>query len=726
MSLLDDLLAKPVAPQVAGRKASEKDFTSRVEVSGDVAEVVLRDDMGTVTEGKARDFLQSEGLDPADYEVTSFKKSQWGDKDSPKESVSFTFKKASALTSSVVDMEELYEAVRKHRPKKVTPPTGDYGFVVGLGDMQFGKGLKSDTPILTTDGWTKHGDLLPGMSVYGADGKPKRVLDVLETTTRELFEVEFGDGSVITCDADHLWSGTRMMHPTGHGEAGVPNWERRHMVIDLRTLAKLTQSSSYSSRPFVVDASLPVEMPHRELPIEPHLFGLWLGDGRTSTGAIGKGRVDADLLTQYGYEVVGDSSDSVFSVRVPGLTTALRSLGVLGLKRVPEEYLHSSVEQRLALVQGLMDTDGSADPLSGACEFSNTNENIATSMVFLLRSLGMRPSVTRAIGKLDGVEKQPYWRIRFRATMPVFTLERKLALVRESTQREGIYRSVRTVRPVGTGDAQCITVEGGLYLAGEELVVTHNCDGDGVAGTLERTLEYIDLAVLRHEQMSEFYDVGHVHIAWLGDHVEGFVSQGGANVWRTPLTLTEQIRLTRRVMLYAMQVFAPRATRITMAALPGNHGETIRFAGAGVTRYDDSHDTESLIAVADAAKLNPEAFGHVEFFVPDTDELTVLVDVAGTKIAHHHGHKWSPNKHFDWWKGQAFNRESAMHVADILLSGHLHHEHLERDGNRLFIGLPAIESESTWFRHAKGTGGCPGAMVMVTKDGHVGPIEFIR
>lgn len=249
-------------------------------------------------------------------------------------------------------------------------------------------------------------------------------------------------------------------------------------------------------------------------------------------------------------------------------------------------------------------------------------------------------------------------------------------------------------------------------------------DGDGWQGTLRRTLACIDKAVEQYGEYSALYKFGHVHIAWLGDHIEGFNSQGGANAWRTNLTLTEQIRLTRRVMLYALEKFAPLAERVTFAAVPGNHGETVRFAGKGITRYDDSHDTEALVSVMDAAKYAPDLFGHVEFYVPDTDELIVLVEVAGTLIAHHHGHSWRPNKHFEWWQGQAFNRESAMHVADLLVAGHLHHEHIEADGSRTFIGVPSMESDSTWFRHNTGTGGAPGLIVAITKDGQT-PVKHV-
>lgn len=251
-------------------------------------------------------------------------------------------------------------------------------------------------------------------------------------------------------------------------------------------------------------------------------------------------------------------------------------------------------------------------------------------------------------------------------------------------------------------------------------------DGDGAGGTLQRTIDGLEEAACRAILYGQRFDIGHIHIAWLGDHVEGFQSQGGANAWRTPLTLSEQIRLTRRVMLHALQVFAPLAQRLTMAAVPGNHGETHRFAGKGVTRYDDSHDTEALLAVADAATFNEAAFGHVEFYVPRTDEMTVVLDVAGTVVAHAHGHQWRPGRHMEWWRGQAFNKDSPMHQADVLAAGHLHHEFVDTDGPRTFIQPPAMESESTWWRHSKGTGGAPGLIVAVTKDGAVPVKEVVR
>lgn len=251
-------------------------------------------------------------------------------------------------------------------------------------------------------------------------------------------------------------------------------------------------------------------------------------------------------------------------------------------------------------------------------------------------------------------------------------------------------------------------------------------DGDGVEGTIARAITGIDKAADLLAMHRKRFDIGHVHVAFLGDHIEGFVSQGGANIWRTQLTLNEQIRLSRRMMLYALTAFGDQAEKVTMAAVPGNHGEPQRFASKGMTRYDDSHDTESLIAVADGAALNVNAFGHVGFFVPQTDEMTVVLDLAGTITAHVHGHQYRPGKHFEWWKGQAFGRAVDLQSADVLLAGHLHHEMSDSDGPRSFRQVPALESQSTWWRHASGTPGSPGVYTGVTANGRLYAEEIVR
>lgn len=215
-------------------------------------------------------------------------------------------------------------------------------------------------------------------------------------------------------------------------------------------------------------------------------------------------------------------------------------------------------------------------------------------------------------------------------------------------------------------------------------------------------------------------------VGWLGDHIEGFVSQGGANAWRTRLTLAEQVRLTRRIMMYALEVFAPLANRVVFAAVPGNHGQSQRLNGSGVTKYDDNHDVECLNAVADAVALaGSDRFDHVEFVIPEDDHISLSVTVGGVVWGLVHGDKWRAGKHFDWWRGQAFG---GMPVAgaDVLACGHWHHLLIQDSGDKLFIQVPALETESNWYAHLRGELGNPGVVVAFVNDRVVDRILPVR
>ena len=251
-------------------------------------------------------------------------------------------------------------------------------------------------------------------------------------------------------------------------------------------------------------------------------------------------------------------------------------------------------------------------------------------------------------------------------------------------------------------------------------------DGDGLAGTIARTMRTLDRAFSLYSWYGTRYDLNEVVIAFLGDHIEGFTSQGGANAWRTSTPLTEQIRVTRRIMLYAMQLFSALGVPVRMVAVPGNHGEPVRFEGNGITRYDDSHDTECLIAVADAAELAPEAFGHVSFYVPETDELSVALNLNSTNVVFNHGHKIRSGKHHDWVKGQAYNRSSLYRDCDVVLVGHYHHEYIEADSDRMIVQVPALEGGSQWWKHLTGTEASQGILVGLVGQGRIDNIEYVR
>src|SRR5690606_36021087 len=250
--------------------------------------------------------------------------------------------------------------------------------------------------------------------------------------------------------------------------------------------------------------------------------------------------------------------------------------------------------------------------------------------------------------------------------------------------------------------------------------------GQGVEDPFEaiaNTLEAIDRTAT---MVRDFGGADQVLVAWLGDHVEGFVSQGGANVWRTKLTLSEQIRATRRVMYYAVEQLAPWTNELVMAAVPGHHGAAQRIGRKCVTRYDDSHAVEALNAVAEAISMSGNRdFDHVHFLVPERDEISLAVEVGGITWGLVHGDKYRPGKHFEWWEQQAFHG-GPVAGADILCAGHYHYLLVQEQGRKLFLQVPTLGTDGMWWSHQHGARPHPGIVVVPVADGEISAILPIR
>lgn len=235
-------------------------------------------------------------------------------------------------------------------------------------------------------------------------------------------------------------------------------------------------------------------------------------------------------------------------------------------------------------------------------------------------------------------------------------------------------------------------------------------DGDGTEGTVRRFKASVDDAI----RLYRSNPTESVLIAFLGDLVEGFVSQGGRVAGYSELTLTEQLRLMRHLALYAIQQFRDACADVHIVTAPGNHGEALRAPFS--TKPSDNFDTDVIRSVQEAFDL--AGVDGLTFHYPQGEELAVAVELGGVKILCHHGHSWRPGKHFQWWEGQTFGKRTGWD-AQYLLSGHLHHLHIEASSDRLFIQVPAMESRSDWWVNKTGQTGNPGAVYMIpAPDGH--------
>lgn len=340
--------------------------------------------------------------------------------------------------------------------------------------------LALDTPVFTTKGWKTVGDISVGDYVIGSNGLPvevKRTTKVFHDL--DCYEITFGDGEKIVSSGSHMWTVERRDLHSG-----------KHNTVTLTTeeISK-TFYSSYRGARYRIPVTPPVVLPKKKYTVDPYYLGLWLGDGKYGSACIAYDVQDEDevrdILTNLleegeslsFYEHVGRCG-VVNIVRerahyngVDSLRMRLRKLNLLKNKHIPEEYFMGSVEQRLALLQGLMDADGGCEKNKGRATFTNTNRNLIDGVERLLISLGYKYS---EVATTTGA-----WRVSFQPRMDMipFRLPRKIERVKNAKNHDlSKYRTIRDVRKVDTVPVKCIGIDNAdhLFAAGKHMILTHN------------------------------------------------------------------------------------------------------------------------------------------------------------------------------------------------------------------------------------------------------------
>jgi deoxycytidine triphosphate deaminase len=366
-----------------------------------------------------------------------------------------------------------------------------------------GKALALDTQVPTPLGWRSMGSLEPGDSVFDVTGAPTEVVAVTEPMMgRPCREVSFSDGARVIADASHQW-------------VTVDKNGRRYgrLRSGVRTTDEIGRTLRVSGeRNHHIPLAGPVQYPPRlDLPIAPYTLGAWLGDGTTTKAEI----------TSWDMEVLEQISGDGFTVRLVGygnhlyrvgeaghsrdadtgrymgnlsLSSRLRDLGLMQGKYVPRAYLEAGLSQRIALLQGLMDTDGYVDTYAGRCEFTSTNERLADAVVELAASLGFRPVNTVGRATLNGVDHGPKYRVKFTPDRPVFRLPRKLARQRRSGSKFHLFRGIADVREVPSVPVRCIQVASpsGQFLVTRSFIPTHNSSLGRLGLLIHSTAGYVD------------------------------------------------------------------------------------------------------------------------------------------------------------------------------------------------------------------------------------------
>jgi phosphate starvation-inducible PhoH-like protein len=359
------------------------------------------------------------------------------------------------------------------------------------------------TPVLTPDGFRPIGSLTVGDLVIGSDGKPTPVIGVYPQGEKDIYRVTTQDGASTLASGDHLWAvATRDDRRRGKPLRVLTT---REMIGNLR--------ASHYHRYELPLHSAPVRFPYREIPMDPYALGLLLGDGcLTGSTTPSFATRDPELAFELKRLLPGTevrpleppnyllnkvtSPGDVITLENP-VTGVARQLGLHGTrsatKFVPDLYLRNSHQVRLAVLQGLLDTDaGPVIQRNRTCrvQYTTTSAQLRDDVIFLVRSLGgiayhrTRPALGRAPGLAQG--RPVYHRhdehivdIRLPDGIEPFRLTRKRDAYHAAGGGGRPMRFIESIEPAGTAEAVCIAVaaEDSLYTT-EDFLLTHNTLND--------------------------------------------------------------------------------------------------------------------------------------------------------------------------------------------------------------------------------------------------------
>jgi predicted phage terminase large subunit-like protein len=350
-----------------------------------------------------------------------------------------------------------------------TSAGGDY-FAIGVGGAVTGKGadiliiddphaFTLDTLVPTTKGFKTIADIAIGDKVFGPDGKPTVVIAKSEVWEgRVVYEVTTDDNVTVECDSGHLWnyrSDTKLSAPYKNA-----------------TTRELTRWAK-SSKP-CLPRHTAVRYPHKKLLVDPYVLGAWLGDGTTGLGRMTSHPDDMGFM-RLQFEQGGYTTNALtdpYSFGVKKLRADLLAIGVRDNKHIPSMYLTASINQRMALLQGLMDTDGDVTE-AGQCSFNNNNKLLVEQFQELIHSLGVKAKLHRYEDKRPNCN--PVYRVTYKLK-DCCRMPRKNN--RTYTPTDKRCRSIAVKETPRRASMQCITVDrtDGLFLVTKAYIVTHNSE----------------------------------------------------------------------------------------------------------------------------------------------------------------------------------------------------------------------------------------------------------
>ncbi|MER5452376.1 helicase-related protein [Streptomyces sp. NPDC002764] len=494
------------------------------------------------------------------------------------------------------------------------------------GEVGSGKAQPLDSLVLTPTGFRRMGDMRVGDEVVVPDGEIALIDGVFPQGERDVWRLVLSDGSSVECDDEHLWIvGTSC----GRHRGQAPK------VMTTREIRLDTFKADGSSK-WYIPAATPVELGDDSgLPLDPYLFGLLLGDG-SFRHDLHLSTIDDEIRDAVAAAVAPDcrlvpvrGSKRDFTIqsaqRAAGLRNpviqVLRDLHLWGVTShgtfIPDWFKNTSIKNRLALLQGLLDTDGTIHADGMSISLRSASRRLADDVAWLVRSLGGRAQVlpNKAAFNVSVALPDEY---------APFRLTRKAERVRSRPEHSTFRRGVRAVEYVGRKPVQCISVAhpGHAYVT-DNFTVTHNTmvalramlatvDAGGQAAMLAPTEV---LAQQHHRSVVEM----------MGELAEGGMLGGAEHATKVVLLTGSMGTAARR---QAMLDLATGEAGIVI----GTHAlieDKVQFHDLGLVVVDEQHrfGVEQRDALRGKGKQPPHLLVMTATPIPRTVAMTVFGDL---------------------------------------------------------------------------------------------------
>lgn len=364
--------------------------------------------------------------------------------------------------------------------------------VVATGSAGTGKAQPLYSKILTETGWKTMGELTIGDTVLTPEGNKSKILEIFPQGKKDIYEIVFSDGAKTHACLEHLW------------ECHVPvnlkqrKYSERKIVSTEQIIEILNTKNKHVN--ISIDLIQPMRYSEKQFSIDPYLLGVLIGDGcfRTKTPSftsmddeivnkiksiirddykLSKNRLSYNICQK---NVIRDGKSFNYYY------SELQKLGLQNLlskdKHIPESYKKSSINQRLELIRGLMDTDGTVDKKSRGISFSTSSKTLATDVQDILWSLGAKCSITEKIPfyyDKDGNKKfgliNYILHISYKNPKELFHLTRKKELCSEKYDILQLRRIIKSVNLIGKHEARCIMIDDPKHLyVTDDYIITHN------------------------------------------------------------------------------------------------------------------------------------------------------------------------------------------------------------------------------------------------------------